>query len=70
MNIPYHPLLVHFPIGFVFAALILLENGNELMRTKCLPEEPKNNDFNGLGSSNIHLDDFLYLIQIIAFGSV
>jgi hypothetical protein len=44
-----------------FAALILLENGNELMRTKCLPEEPKNNDFNGLGSSNIHLDDFLYL---------
>jgi len=23
MNIPYHPLLVHFPIGFVFAALIL-----------------------------------------------
>ena len=23
MNIPYHPLLVHSPIGFVFAALIL-----------------------------------------------
>ena len=23
MNIPYHPLLVHFPIGFIFAALIL-----------------------------------------------
>lgn len=43
-----------------FAALVLLQNGNELMRTKCLPEKPKNNDFNGLGSSNIHLDDFIY----------
>ncbi len=23
MNVPYHPLLIHFPIGFIFAALIL-----------------------------------------------
>ena len=23
MNIPFHPLLIHFPIGFIFAALIL-----------------------------------------------
>tara|TARA_B100000900_G_scaffold125921_1_gene106276 strand:- start:1190 stop:2440 length:1251 start_codon:yes stop_codon:yes gene_type:complete len=43
-----------------FASLVLLQNGKELLRTKCLPEKPKNNDFNGLGSSNIHLDDFIY----------
>tara|TARA_B100001559_G_scaffold155360_1_gene130340 strand:- start:27 stop:473 length:447 start_codon:yes stop_codon:yes gene_type:complete len=23
MNIPYHPLLIHFPIGFIFSALVL-----------------------------------------------
>ena len=23
MNVPYHPLLIHFPIGFIFAALIM-----------------------------------------------
>jgi len=44
-----------------FAALVNLFDGKELLRTKCLPEKPKNNDFNGLGSSNIHLDDFIYL---------
>ena len=44
-----------------FVALVNLFDGNELLRTKCLPEKPKNNDFNGLGSSNIHLDDFIYL---------
>ena len=38
-----------------FASLILIENKQELFRTKCLPELAKNNDFNGLGSSNIHL---------------
>jgi len=43
-----------------FASLVLLKEGKELLRTKCLPEEPKNNDFNGLGSSNIHLNDFIY----------
>tara|TARA_B110001450_G_C17649766_1_gene492765 strand:+ start:1125 stop:2378 length:1254 start_codon:yes stop_codon:yes gene_type:complete len=43
-----------------FAALVHLKKGKELMRTKCLPEIPKNNDFNGLGSSNIHLNDFVY----------
>ena len=36
-------------------------DGKELLRTKCLHEKPKNNDFNGLGSSNIHLHDFIYL---------
>ena len=43
-----------------FASLILLTNGKELLRTKCLPEEGKNNDFNGIGSSNIHLNEFIY----------
>jgi len=37
-----------------FASLVLLENNQELFRTKCLPEVAKNNDFNGLGSSNVH----------------
>ena len=43
-----------------FASLILLTNGKELLRTKCLPEEGKNNDFNGIGSSNIHLNEFIF----------
>ena len=44
-----------------FAALILLSNSNELFRSKCLPAIPKNNDFNGLGSSNVHLKDKIFL---------
>ena len=40
-----------------FASLILIENNQELFRTKCLPEVAKNNDFNGLGSSNVHLQN-------------
>ena len=40
-----------------FASLILIETKQELFRTKCLPELAKNNDFNGLGSSNIHLEN-------------
>ncbi len=40
-----------------FASLILIESNREIFRTKCLPEIAKNNDFNGLGSSNIHLKD-------------
>ena len=43
-----------------FASIVFLKDSKELLRTKCLPEKPKNNDFNGLGSSNIHLDDFIY----------
>ena len=43
-----------------FASLVLLNNGKELTRTKCLPEEGKNHDFNGLGSSNIHLNEFIF----------
>lgn len=44
-----------------FASLILLENTQELFRTNCLPEKPKNNDFNGLGSSNVHYKDKILL---------
>jgi len=40
-----------------FASIIFLSNGNEIFRSKCLPEDPSNNDFNGLGSSNAHLDE-------------
>ena len=43
--------------GCFFAALILLENNKELFKSKCLPEVAKNNDFNGLGSSNVHFQN-------------
>ena len=33
------------------------ETAKEIFKSKCLPEKPKNNDFNGLGSSNIHLEN-------------
>ena len=44
-----------------FASIIFLENGEEVFRSKCLPEDPSNNDFNGLGSSNIHLNESILL---------
>ena len=44
-----------------FASIIFLENGEEIFRSKCLPEDPSNNDFNGLGSSNIHIGDSILL---------
>ena len=44
-----------------FASIIFLGNGKELFRSKCLPEEPSNNDFNGLGSSNVHLEDSILI---------
>ena len=40
-----------------FASLFLINDQKELYRTSCLPEVAKNNDFNGLGSSNVHLGD-------------
>ena len=40
-----------------FASLYLIDDQKELFRTNCLPEKAKNNDFNGLGSSNVHLKD-------------
>ena len=48
-----------------FASIIFLENGEEVFRSKCLPEEPSNVDFNGLGSSNVHLDESI----LIALGT-
>ena len=44
-----------------FAAIIFLENSEEFFRSKCLPEEPSNNDFNGLGSSNVHLEESILI---------
>ena len=44
-----------------FASLILLSTGKELFKSKCLPSIAKDNDFNGLGSSNIHLKDKILL---------
>jgi hypothetical protein len=44
-----------------FASIIFLTNGEEVFRSKCLPENPSNNDFNGLGSSNVHFDDSILI---------
>ena len=44
-----------------FASLILLSTGRELFKSKCLPAIAKDNDFNGLGSSNIHLKNKILL---------
>ena len=41
--------------------MILLSTGRELFKSKCLPSAAKDNDFNGLGSSNIHLKDKILL---------
>ena len=40
-----------------FASLFLINDQKELFRSNCLPEVAKNNDFNGLGSSNVHFGD-------------
>ena len=40
-----------------FASLFLINDQKELFRSNCLPEVAKNNNFNGLGSSNVHLGD-------------
>ena len=40
-----------------FAALIDVDTAFEYFKSQCLPEEASNNDFNGLGSSNIHVKD-------------
>tara|TARA_B100000767_G_C19709051_1_gene511890 strand:+ start:66 stop:1319 length:1254 start_codon:yes stop_codon:yes gene_type:complete len=44
-----------------FASIIFLKNGEEVFRSKCLPENPSNNDFNGLGSSNVHFDESILI---------
>ena len=42
-----------------YASIVLLNNGKELFKTKCLPK--KYIDYNGLGSSNIHHDNKIFL---------
>jgi Glucose/sorbosone dehydrogenases len=44
-----------------YAAIVNLNNGKEVFKSKCLLDIPKNIDFNGLGSSNIHHDNKIYL---------
>ena len=44
-----------------FASLNEIKTAKEIFRTECLPEIPKNNDFNGLGSSNIHYKESILL---------
>tara|TARA_Y100000590_G_scaffold332019_1_gene377455 strand:- start:1431 stop:2696 length:1266 start_codon:yes stop_codon:yes gene_type:complete len=44
-----------------YASIISLENGTEIFNTKCLPENSDKIDFNGMGSSNIHSQNKIYL---------
>ena len=43
-----------------YASLVELTQGNEILKSKCLPDDKKKADFNGLGSSNVHIDDNIY----------
>ena len=45
--------------GCFYASIVSLNNGKELFKTKCLPK--KNIDYNGLGSSNIHHNNKIFL---------
>ena len=42
-----------------YASIILLNNAQEVFKTKCLPDQKI--DYNGLGSSNIHHEDKIFL---------
>ena len=42
-----------------YASIILLNNSKEILKTKCLPDNKI--DFNGLGSSNIHYNNKIFL---------
>ena len=44
-----------------YGSVVSLENSKELFKTKCLPGSAKKIDFNGIGSSNIHLNNKIYL---------
>jgi len=44
-----------------YAAIVSLNNGKELFKTKCLPGSKKETDFNGLGSSSIHHKNKIFL---------
>ncbi len=48
-------------VNCFYASIVALENGNEIFRTKCLPDIKKVVDFNGLGSSYTHLNNKIYL---------
>ena len=43
-----------------YASIVLLSKGKEIFNTKCLPNDDL--DFNGLGSSNIHHNNQIFLI--------
>ena len=44
-----------------YGSIISLENGKEIFKTKCLPDNVNKIDFNGMGSSNVHSEDKIYL---------
>ena len=44
-----------------YGSIISLENGKEIFKTKCLPDSINKIDFNGMGSSNAHSQDKIYL---------
>jgi len=44
-----------------YASIVSLKNGKELFKTKCLVGTKKNTDFNGLGSSNIHHNNKIFI---------
>ena len=48
-------------INCFYAAIVSLNNGKELFKTKCLTGSKKKTDFNGLGSSNIHHKNKIFL---------
>ena len=44
-----------------YASIVNLADGKEIFNSDCLPDSNKKTDFNGLGASNIHLGDYIYL---------
>jgi len=44
-----------------YASIVNLADGKEIFNSDCLPDSKKKTDFNGLGASNIHLGDYIYL---------
>jgi len=44
-----------------YASIVNLADGKEIFNSDCLPDSKKAIDFNGLGASNIHLGDYIYL---------
>ena len=44
-----------------YASIVSLKNSKELLKSQCLPDDKKNTDFNGLGSSFVHLNNKIYL---------